>query len=281
MKQYLLFVIAPIAVVVLNVGRWASAAAEGNWGEPLGELVALWLLLYGLYALLKRRRAIGRRLGDTDRLVIALVVLVPLLSFMDGLATAQSISDPTSDEATCRQPSGGASSIAACDKLVLSKRFEGHALAVILNNRGLLRFRSGDAESALADYDASIAADPGLGTAYYNRGLALTQLGRLEQAIDSFGEAGMRVPDRAIIWHSRGVARVMAGDSAAALPDFDRAVTLDPKMALAWGYRGVARVRLGEIKNGIADLKESLRLDPQNPMIDEALKEAEAADAGR
>lgn len=278
MIQYLLFIIAPIAVVVLNVGRWARAAAEGNWGGPLGELLLFGLLLYALF---KRRRVTGRQSGDTGRLVVALVILGPLLSASGGLATAQPGSDLKSDEATCRQPSGGGSSIAACDKLVSSKRFEGHALAVILNDRGLLRYRNGDAQSALADYDAAIAADQGLGTAYYNRGLALTQLGRLEQAIDSFGEAGKRVPDRAVIWHSRGAARMMTGDVAAALPDFDRALTLDPKMALAWGYRGVAHVRLGEIEKGIADLKESLRLDPQNSTIAAALEEAEAAHAGR
>lgn len=276
MKHYLLFVIAFIAVVVLDVGRWAHAAAEGNWGEPLGELLVFGLLLYGLYALSKRGQATRRQSGDTDRFVIALVILVPLLFALGDLATAQSSSDLTSDEAICRQPLGGDLSIAACDKLVSSKRFEGHALAIILNDRGLLRFRSGDAQSALADYDAAIAADPGLGTAFYNRGLALTELGHLEQAVDSFGEAGKRVPDRAVIWHSRGVAKIMAGDFAAALPDFDRAVTLDPKMALAWGYRGVSRVRLGQIKNGIADLKQSLRLDPQNSTIAAALEEVEA-----
>jgi len=267
----------------LNLNRWARAAAEGNWGEPLGEILTSVSVLYGLYALSMsfKRRATKRRSDESKLSIIALAVFVTTFAAWSDRAIAQSQPAPAADEVTCRQPLGGTRSIEACDRLVSSKRFNGHALAVILNDRGLLYFRNGDAQRALVDYDSAIAADPGLGTAHYNRGLALARLDRLGQAIDSFGEAGKLVPDRAVIWHSRGMAQTMTGNFAAAMADFDRAIGLDPKMALAWGYRGIAHVRLGEVEKGIADLKEALRLDPKNPTIAGALEDAETALAKR
>lgn len=118
LKRNLLFLIAPIVVVVLNVGRWARAAAEGNWGGPLGEILLFGLLLYALYVLSKRRAA-ARQSGKADLVVIVLVILVLVLSVSIGRAETQFGSDPT---ANCRQPSGDVSSLAACDRLISSKQ---------------------------------------------------------------------------------------------------------------------------------------------------------------
>ncbi|WP_337271043.1 tetratricopeptide repeat protein [Oryzifoliimicrobium ureilyticus] len=156
-------------------------------------------------------------------------MLVLLADSFDRSATAQNTIERALNGQTCKQPSGGLSSIAACDRLVSSGRYTGHALAVILNGRGLLRFKDGETEGALADYNVTIVADEGLGAPYYNRGLAFVQFHRLREATDSFGEAGRRVPDKAAIWYNRGVARVMTGDFKDALPDFDRAIALDPR----------------------------------------------------
>lgn len=187
-----------------------------------------------------------------------------------------------SDAAACHRPNGGEPSIDACSRLIASGRATGHELAVLLNDLGLLRYRAGDAGGALADYDRALAADPGLGTAWYNRGLALSRLGRPGDAIGDFTRAGELVPDRAVIWVSRGAAYAMTGDPARAIEDYDRALALEPALALAWANRGAARIRLGELKRGRADLLEALRLDPENAafagllqQVDDQLRQAD------
>ena len=179
------------------------------------------------------------------------------------------------DAASCHRPNGGQPSIDACSRLIASGRATGHELAVLLNDLGLLRYQSGDAGGALDDYDRALAADSGLGTAWYNRGLALARLGRPGDAIGDFTRAGELVPDRAVIWASRGVAYVMTGDPARAIEDYDRALALQPALASAWASRGAARIRLGDLKQGRADLLEALRLDPGNAAFADFLRQVD------
>ncbi|MDR6871021.1 tetratricopeptide (TPR) repeat protein [Bosea sp. BE125] len=190
-------------------------------------------------------------------------------------AWAQTPASPA-DETLCHKTTGQPA-IDACTKLIASKRFSGHELAVLLNDRGLLFLRSGEAQRAIADYDEALAADPGLGTALYDRGLALTQLGRIDQAILDFGRAGTLVPDRAAIWQSRGVAYFLKADFTRAIEDLDRAISLDAKAATAWAYRGAAHARSDNLKQGASDLAEAVRLAPGNATFAALLKEAEEA----
>jgi len=180
-----------------------------------------------------------------------------------------------SDAAACHRPNGGQPSIDACSRLIASGRATGHELAVLLNDLGLLRYRAGDAGGALGDYDRALAADPGLGTAWYNRGLALARLGRPDDAISDFTRAGELVPDRAVIWVSRGAAYAMTGDPARAIEDYDRALALEPALASAWANRGAARIRLGELMQGRADLLAALRLDPGNATATDWLRQVD------
>jgi tetratricopeptide (TPR) repeat protein len=190
-------------------------------------------------------------------------------------ARAQTQGSPA-DETLCHETTGQPA-IDACTRLIASKRFSGHELAVLLNDRGLLFYRSGDPQRALADYDEALAADSGLGTAFYNRGLALTQTGKIDQAILAFGRAGELVPDRAAMWQSRGVAYFMKEDFTRAIADLNRAISLDANAATAWAYRGAALARSDNLKQGASDLAEAVRLAPGNATFAALLNEAEEA----
>lgn len=209
-------------------------------------------------------------------LLLAMVVAAPAIA-MQPVAAQSGTGDPAleADAAACHRPNGGQPSIDACNRLIASGRATGHELAVLLNDLGLLRYRAGDAGGALGDYGRALAADPGLGTAWYNRGLALARLGRLSDAISDFTRAGELVPDRAVIWVSRGAAYAMTGDPARAIEDYDRALALQPGLALAWASRAAARIRLGDLNRGRADLLEAQRLDPGNAAFADLLQQVD------
>ncbi|MCP4561604.1 MAG: tetratricopeptide repeat protein [Bosea sp.] len=279
MPQSLSLMVLAMLMLILNGGRWARAASQGDWGSPVGDMLGVVLIFYlASAAIFFVARSVMRQpdarfansRANYAGLAVAGFIVVSQSDL--GRATAQV---PNADDVLCHK-STGQPAIEACGRLIASKRFSGHELAVLLNDRGLLFYRNGDAERAVADYDAALAADPGLGTAWYNRGLARTKLSQLDRAIEDFGQAGKLVPDRAVIWHSRGVARFMMSAFAPAIEDFDRAIGLDPRMALAWGYRGAARLQLGDLKTGAADLSQAMRLDPKNVAFAALLKNAEA-----
>jgi tetratricopeptide (TPR) repeat protein len=57
------------------------------------------------------------------------------------------------------------------------------------NNRGLARYRLGDKQGAVADYNQALRIDPNHVNAYYNRGLARRGLGDKQGAIQDFQKA--------------------------------------------------------------------------------------------
>ncbi|WP_439498739.1 tetratricopeptide repeat protein [Bosea sp. (in: a-proteobacteria)] len=275
MPQSLSLLILLALTLVLNAKRWAQAASDGNWGTAVGELLGAVLIFYligaAIFGVLRAlRRQPGARFSESRANFAALLIVGIMLVGQSGLG-AQTVA-PSSDDALCHKSTGQAA-IDACTRLIDSKRFSGHDLAVLLNDRGLLFYRSDNPQRAVADYDAALAANPGLGTAWYNRGLAQSELGELDDAIENFGRAGKLVPDRAAIWQSRGFVYFMKDEYARAIEDLDRAISLDPKMATAWAYRGAAHAQNGNLKQGAADVAQAIRLEPGNALYASLAKE--------
>jgi tetratricopeptide (TPR) repeat protein len=98
-------------------------------------------------------------------------------------------------------------------------------------NRGILRMRSGNVESALQDYDRAIAADPQLAEAYLNKGLALVRGARdWDQAIALFSTAlEKRARRPAFAYYGRAIAYEAEGKLKEAYLDYREASRLDPK----------------------------------------------------
>lgn len=101
-------------------------------------------------------------------------------------------------------------------------------------NRGVLRMRNGDYDSAIADYAEAVRLQPELGAAYLNQGAALiykkefgAAIGPLDKAIE------LNSSDLFAAYYNRGIAREHSGDVNGAYQDFLTALELKPDWDLA------------------------------------------------
>lgn len=149
--------------------------------------------------------------------------------------------------------------------------------AVLRANRAQLTALMGDAEGALADLDAVIAADPGYADPYLDRGNLLHRLGRLEEALADY-ETAMRVgPPFPEPYYNRSEIRYARGDLAGALADLDHAIELDPGFTDAYVNRAGLLVALDELDRARADAERDL----DNPYLLCVLGQVEAAQGSR
>ncbi|MFD1536448.1 tetratricopeptide repeat protein [Nonomuraea guangzhouensis] len=149
--------------------------------------------------------------------------------------------------------------------------------AVLRANRAQLTALLGDAEGALADLDAVVAADPGYPDPYLDRGNLLHRLGRLEEALADY-ETAMRVgPPFPEPYYNRSEIRYARGDLAGALADLDHAIELDPGFTDAYVNRAGLLVALDELDRARADAERDL----DNPYLLCVLGQVEAAQGKR
>jgi len=73
-----------------------------------------------------------------------------------------------------------------------------------LDSRGLVHYKRGDFEAALADYDAALAINAERGHYMFGRALALQALGRADEASAAFAAAEQREPGVGALYYSYG-----------------------------------------------------------------------------
>lgn len=124
----------------------------------------------------------------------------------------------------------GPGDLASCN-LALEEEALSHRDAVATHvNRGILRLRRGDVDSAIQDFDRAIRLDPGQAEAYLNKGVALVRRSDAATAIQLFTVALERNTARPAIAHfGRAVAHEKSGNVRAAYFDYRRASELDPE----------------------------------------------------
>lgn len=123
----------------------------------------------------------------------------------------------------------------------------------------------GDADRALADYNASIERSPRRAIAFLNRGILLARYkGQFRSALADFDEALGLEPANLAGLMLRGEARSVLGDYPAAVADLDKAATLAPNLPQIHVLRGLANARRGEADAAIADYDRALALDANN-----------------
>jgi tetratricopeptide (TPR) repeat protein len=96
-------------------------------------------------------------------------------------------------------------------------------------NRGVLRMRQRDFDSAVSDFDEASKIDPNLGEAFVNRGAAYVGSQRYGEGlvqIDQGLALGVKDPQKA--YYNRAIANESLGDVTAAYRDFSKAAELDP-----------------------------------------------------
>ena len=132
------------------------------------------------------------------------------------------------------------------------------------NNRGVAKYKLGDHNGAIADYDKALEIDPKYTNVYNNRGVAKCKLGDYNGAIEDFDKVLEIDPKYADAYNNRGLAKNDLGDSESAIADFDKALEINPEYADAYYNRGIAKSILHNYEGAIADYDEAIRIDPDD-----------------
>jgi tetratricopeptide (TPR) repeat protein len=134
------------------------------------------------------------------------------------------------------------SSMEACDRSLGEEALTAPDRAATLNNRGILRMRSGRLAEADADFDAALAIDRNIPDPSLNKGFQRLRAGNGRDALPLLDEGIKRRPSRAALAYlARGLAYEDIGNFDAAYADLQRARQLEPRWALPARY--LARYR--------------------------------------
>lgn len=136
---------------------------------------------------------------------------------------------------------------AYCDAALKEDNLSARDRAATLVNRGIVRLRTRDRRSAMADFDQAAALEPSLGEAYANKAILLLNEGEAESAATLFTRAidlGTEKPE--IAYYGRGVANEQLGRIAAAYGDYSMAARLKPR----WAEPRLELTRFKVLRNG-------------------------------
>lgn len=101
-------------------------------------------------------------------------------------------------------------------------------------NRGVLRMREGNYDTALADYSEALRLQPELGAAYLNTGAAYIYQRDFDAALAPLNRAiELESNDLFAAYYNRAIARENTGDVAGAFEDFNTSLELKPEWDLA------------------------------------------------
>lgn len=146
--------------------------------------------------------------------------------------------------------------------------------------RGLIRYREGDRDSAIEDYERAITVDPDHTDALDScAGALTTRAGDLHlkgdhnRAITDCNRVIGLKPNDAYAYLVRAWAKESTGDCDGAIDDYDVAAVLDPGDASIFFHRGLTkRILMGDNSESNADFLRAVALDPEyGPRVMEVL----------
>ena len=140
--------------------------------------------------------------------------------------------------------------------------------------------RGGDAQRALALFEAVRREDPGNRSASLRAGVALLRLGRAAEAADRLREAVRLDPGRAEARFALGDALLRAGRTAESIEHWMELTRLQPRRYEAWFNLGLALLQSGKPAAAVTALESALALAPEGGAALVALARAETT-AGR
>jgi len=132
------------------------------------------------------------------------------------------------------------------------------------NNRGLMRLRAGQSDSAMADFNRAISLKKDFVNPVINVGLVLMNLNRDQEAIDIFNQGSMIDSLNPLLYFNRGLLYSRNNNLKAALADLDLAITLDNQRVDFYLERANIYAAQNEKALCKSDLKKVLTLSSEN-----------------
>jgi hypothetical protein len=126
--------------------------------------------------------------------------------------------------------------------------------------KGDLRFKEGKVRDAIANYNESIALNPGYAESYNNRGVAFFNAGDAASALLDLNNAIQLDPKRPKPYDNRASAEASAGDFKGAINDYNYYLTQMPADSRAYTDRGMVRLSLRDSSGACADWREAAKL---------------------
>lgn len=129
----------------------------------------------------------------------------------------------------------GPRALAVCNRAMATENLDHSDVMATRVNRGIVEFRLGRFEEAVADFDAVLAAEPNQPDALINKGMTvLASGGDIDTAMRLFDGGLAGAPRRPWVgYYGRAVAHELAGRDARAYRDYRQAEQLKPGWALA------------------------------------------------
>ena len=143
-----------------------------------------------------------------------------------------------------------------------------HALACTTDNDiaqaslGVVLLQKGEADQAIARFQAALEIRPGYAEAHNNLGSTLLQQGRVADAITHCEQALELRPNYADARVNLGNALCRAGRVAEGIAQYQRALELRPDFVEAYDNLGNALLQLGRTDEAIAQFENALRVKP-------------------
>ena len=129
-------------------------------------------------------------------------------------------------------------------------------------NVGVRKYKSGDYEGAIAEFNKVIELKPDFDNAYYNRGLSFYSMKSYLEAELDFGKAIEINPrDSASMLHL-GLIKYYKNKFKDAVEAYNAVIEKFPFYGIAFYNRGIAQGRLGYYDKAIDDFNTSITLDP-------------------
>ena len=135
--------------------------------------------------------------------------------------------------------------------------------AEIYFRQGFDRYKQGEYQKALADYNQAIRLNPKLAVAYFYRSLVYRKQGEYEKALAELNQVIRLNPKFALAYAVRGTIYSQQGEYEKALAEINQAIQLDPKLAVAYNNRGWTYYNQGKHKKALTDYNQAIQLDPE------------------
>ena len=136
-------------------------------------------------------------------------------------------------------------------------------VALIFNERGMLRRTAGRLDEAAEDFSTAMRLDPKFAVAIINRGVTLMDMNSPQPAEIDFDTALGLQPQNVMLKQMRAAARVVQGEFDKAIADYTDVSKANPTEALPIHERGFARFYKGDFAGAAADFEWTYGRQPQ------------------